>query len=212
MHSTLLFLTTRTALASPPYLSRMIKMPLHEEPTTELSEFWSKLIISVFLVLAGGVFAGWVGLTVTNMMFDVNCKANFYRLTLGLMGLDELHLRVLATSSEDLREKRNAQKGMGLGGLYDVVEDVLNVKQSLGWCRRVVIGCLWCVVFLWKPPKKYDLLRCYSWAMWYVRWILNIWEEKTSLFLDCQRKFTNILGQCGEFDRTCVHDFFFDLN
>ena len=34
------------------------------------------------------------------------------RLTLGLMGLDELHLRVLATSSEDLREKRNAQKGM----------------------------------------------------------------------------------------------------
>ena len=34
-----------------------------------------------------------------------------FRLTLGLMGLDELHLRVLATSSEDLREKRNAQKG-----------------------------------------------------------------------------------------------------
>lgn len=33
------------------------------------------------------------------------------RLTLGLMGLDELHLRVLSTSSEDLVEKRNAQKG-----------------------------------------------------------------------------------------------------
>jgi hypothetical protein len=49
------------------------------------------------------------------MMFDVNLKAILYRLTLGLMGLDELHLRVLATSSEDLREKRNAQKGMGLG-------------------------------------------------------------------------------------------------
>jgi hypothetical protein len=32
-------------------------------------------------------------------------------LTLGLMGLDELHLRVLATSSEDLTEKGNAQKG-----------------------------------------------------------------------------------------------------
>jgi len=27
------------------------------------------------------------------------------------MGLDELHLRVLSTSSEDLKEKRNAQKG-----------------------------------------------------------------------------------------------------
>jgi metal transporter CNNM len=28
------------------------------------------------------------------------------------MGLDELHLRVLATSSEDLTQKRNAQKGL----------------------------------------------------------------------------------------------------
>ena len=28
------------------------------------------------------------------------------------MGLDELHLRVLATSSEDLEQRRNAQKGM----------------------------------------------------------------------------------------------------
>jgi hypothetical protein len=27
------------------------------------------------------------------------------------MGLDELHLRVLATSSEDMVEKKNAQKG-----------------------------------------------------------------------------------------------------
>ena len=32
-------------------------------------------------------------------------------LTLGLMGLDELHLRVLATSSENATEKANAQKG-----------------------------------------------------------------------------------------------------
>jgi metal transporter CNNM len=72
----------------------MTKMPLDQEPIAEPSELlWSKLIISVFLVLAGGVFAG---------------------LTLGLMGLDELHLRVLATSSEDLREKRNAQKVLKL--------------------------------------------------------------------------------------------------
>jgi hypothetical protein len=33
------------------------------------------------------------------------------RLTIGLMGLDYLHLRVLATSSDDPREKKNAQKG-----------------------------------------------------------------------------------------------------
>ena len=32
-------------------------------------------------------------------------------LTLGLMGLDILHLRVLATSSDNPEEKRNAQKG-----------------------------------------------------------------------------------------------------
>ncbi|KAF9221277.1 DUF21-domain-containing protein [Gyrodon lividus] len=56
-------------------------------------EFWCKIAISVVLVLAGGVFAG---------------------LTLGLMGLDELHLRVLATSSEDLVERKNAQKVLSL--------------------------------------------------------------------------------------------------
>ncbi|KAG1723274.1 hypothetical protein EDB19DRAFT_1601650, partial [Suillus lakei] len=50
--------------------------------------FWWKMTISVFLVLAGGVFAG---------------------LSLGLMGLDELHLRVLAISSEEKTERTNAQ-------------------------------------------------------------------------------------------------------
>ena len=33
------------------------------------------------------------------------------RLTLGLMGLDELHLRVLSTSSEDETERKNAAQG-----------------------------------------------------------------------------------------------------
>lgn len=33
------------------------------------------------------------------------------RLTLGLMGLDELHLRVLSTSSDDETERRNAAQG-----------------------------------------------------------------------------------------------------
>jgi hypothetical protein len=33
------------------------------------------------------------------------------RLTLGLMGLDELHLRVLSTSSEDEIERKNAAQG-----------------------------------------------------------------------------------------------------
>jgi len=56
-------------------------------------QFWYHLSTSVVLVLVGGVLAG---------------------LTLGLMGLDELHLRVLATSSENPREKRNAQKVLNL--------------------------------------------------------------------------------------------------
>jgi metal transporter CNNM len=34
------------------------------------------------------------------------------------MGLDELHLRVLSTSSEDLAERRNAQKGEHLSLNY----------------------------------------------------------------------------------------------
>ncbi|KZO92058.1 DUF21-domain-containing protein [Calocera viscosa TUFC12733] len=63
----------------------------HEEYGTP--EFWAKLVLSMGLVLAGGVFAG---------------------LTLGLMGLDELHLRVLATSSDDPVEKLNAQKVQSL--------------------------------------------------------------------------------------------------
>lgn len=52
--------------------------------------FWIKMVISIGLVLLGGVFAG---------------------LTLGLMGLDELHLRVLSASSDDPRERHNAVKG-----------------------------------------------------------------------------------------------------
>ncbi|KAG1741886.1 uncharacterized protein EDB91DRAFT_1052285 [Suillus paluster] len=62
------------------------KVPTKDSPDS--FEFWWKMIASALLVLAGGVFAG---------------------LTLGLMGLDELHLRVLSTSSEDKTERKNAQ-------------------------------------------------------------------------------------------------------
>ncbi|KAL1737991.1 hypothetical protein HDZ31DRAFT_70528 [Schizophyllum fasciatum] len=79
------------ALASPFY-AQMVP-PGEEEAPKGSPEFWWKLAISAVLVLAGGVFAG---------------------LTLGLMGLDELHLRVLAASSDDIKEKRNAQKVLRL--------------------------------------------------------------------------------------------------
>ncbi|KAF8656000.1 hypothetical protein AX16_002820 [Volvariella volvacea WC 439] len=65
----------------------------HERPEPGSPEFWYKLSVSMILVLLGGVFAG---------------------LTLGLMGLDELHLRVLSTSSEDIRERNNAKKVLNL--------------------------------------------------------------------------------------------------
>jgi hypothetical protein len=63
-----------------------------EEPEVPIGSqsFWWHIGISLFLVLLGGVFAG---------------------LTLGLMGLDELHLRVLASSSDNPRERSNAVKG-----------------------------------------------------------------------------------------------------
>ncbi|KAG8732774.1 hypothetical protein FRC12_019138, partial [Ceratobasidium sp. 428] len=66
-----------------------------EEPKEPIgsTNFWWKIIMSMGLVLLGGAFAG---------------------LTLGLMGLDELHLRVLATSSDDPKEKMNAQKVLRL--------------------------------------------------------------------------------------------------
>ena len=75
-------------------------------------EFWYYITVSSLLVLAGGVFAGYF----FNYSYIVEGKRHdIYSLTLGLMGLDELHLRVLATSSEDKTEKRNAQKG-SMGG------------------------------------------------------------------------------------------------
>ncbi|KAJ3993822.1 DUF21-domain-containing protein [Lentinula boryana] len=52
-----------------------------------------KLLVSTILVLLGGLFAG---------------------LTLGLMGLDELHLRVLAAASDNPKEKEDAQKVLQL--------------------------------------------------------------------------------------------------
>ncbi|CED83943.1 Predicted membrane protein, contains two CBS domains [Phaffia rhodozyma] len=64
----------------------------HRDPLTK-EEYILRCAISVTLVLTGGVFAG---------------------LTLGLMGLDPLHLRVLENSSSDPQERKNAAKVLKL--------------------------------------------------------------------------------------------------
>lgn len=65
------------------------------DPETMTSEeFYMNLLVSAFLVLAGGVFAG---------------------LTLGLMGQDEVYLKVIATSGE-AHERKYARKVLNLIG------------------------------------------------------------------------------------------------
>ncbi|KAK6969329.1 hypothetical protein R3P38DRAFT_3146342 [Favolaschia claudopus] len=96
------FLLIRCAMASP-LLSgfkqqlqlaiQTTKGKTHTHPELWSPEFWEKIILSGVFVLLGGVFAG---------------------LTLGLMGLDELHLRVLAMASDDENEKKNAKKVLKL--------------------------------------------------------------------------------------------------
>ncbi|KAG7191580.1 cell agglutination protein Mam3 [Scheffersomyces spartinae] len=66
-------------------------MSLAQEPMTS-EEFYINLATSVCLVLAGGVFAG---------------------LTLGLMGQDEVYLKVIATSGEPI-ERKHARKVLRL--------------------------------------------------------------------------------------------------
>lgn len=68
----------------------LVHVEKHTPLTTE--EYWWYLFISAFLVLAGGVFAG---------------------LTLGLMGQDEVYLKVIATSGEP-HEQRDARKVLKL--------------------------------------------------------------------------------------------------
>ncbi|KAG9104679.1 hypothetical protein FRC06_000065 [Ceratobasidium sp. 370] len=88
--ASLFFVVSRAVHASPLFARTASEGP--EEPVGS-TRFWWKMIVSLGLVLLGGAFAG---------------------LTLGLMGLDELHLRVLAASSDNPKEKMNAQKVLRL--------------------------------------------------------------------------------------------------
>lgn len=108
----LAMLLVRASFATPYIRSTLPPLPNGNSGTDRGSrEFWYHLVVSIILVLAGGAFAGYVA--ASGCVAGAGLILHFhYRLTLGLMGLDELHLRVLATSSENLTEKRNAQKGI----------------------------------------------------------------------------------------------------
>ncbi|ORY35604.1 hypothetical protein BCR39DRAFT_511086 [Naematelia encephala] len=69
------------------------KAPIEPEDPPDSPIFWWKLGFSAGLVLLGGVFAG---------------------LTLALMGSDDLNLRVLASSSDDPKERKAAAKVLRL--------------------------------------------------------------------------------------------------
>ncbi|CAK5282265.1 unnamed protein product [Mycena citricolor] len=93
-HPALVFVLLRyaTARASPIAFSAATTSHV-AHPELWSAVFWQKMSISGALVLLGGVFAG---------------------LTIALMGLDELHLHVLAASSRDARERKNAADVLAL--------------------------------------------------------------------------------------------------
>ena len=47
-----------------------------------------------------------------NRLSFCGAEQTLFRLTIGLMGLDELHLRVLSMASDDEKERQNAVKGL----------------------------------------------------------------------------------------------------
>ncbi|KAL9715597.1 hypothetical protein Ac2012v2_000039 [Leucoagaricus gongylophorus] len=106
------------------------------------------------------------------------------------MGLDELHLRVLAASSDNPKEKVNARKGMPhvacqCSPLMNALI-VLNIMQK---------GRHWVLVvlLLGNVVGRY----CYFLAL-----------LDTKSLLDCQRKFANFSRQCHWWRCSCDRDFY----
>lgn len=84
----------RLALVVSQLAARVRALPVAPEPKVALEDYVFSLVTSAFLVLAGGVFAG---------------------LTLGLMGQDEVYLKVIATLGEP-QERKHARKVLLLIG------------------------------------------------------------------------------------------------
>lgn len=102
-------------------------------------QFMFKLIFSVVLVLAGGVFAGLV-VPFGGKQVELSDLGS---LTLALMGSDDLNLRVLAASSDDPREKNAARKVLKLlsRGRHWVlvVSKRLSCHSGTDYCLQVLL-------------------------------------------------------------------------
>ncbi|RCK58237.1 Protein MAM3 [Candida viswanathii] len=95
----------------------------HKTPQLTPEEFYANLFTSIFLVLAGGVFAG---------------------LTLGLMGQDEVYLKVIATSGEPHERKhaRNVLRLIGRGKHWVLVTLLLSNVITNETLPIVLDNCL----------------------------------------------------------------------
>lgn len=118
------------------------KEPEAPETPPGSPDFVWKLVLSVGLVLLGGVFAGYVAFLRVDIGWLRVRTELIYSLTLALMGSDDLNLRVLATSSDDPKERQSAAKVMRLlaRGRHWVLVVLLlsNVVSQLALsCRRM---------------------------------------------------------------------------
>lgn len=134
------------AQASPLLLETNEKKKHKEYPEWGTPDFYFHIGISVGLVLLGGVFAG---------------------LTLGLMGLDELHLRVLRASSDDPQERANAAKVLrllGRGRHWVLVVSCCRIRfrdfTDISYVQRhkvLLLGNVVCVEYAVSPTKGPNL-------------------------------------------------------
>lgn len=118
--ATFVSLARAAAVASSPLIVDTLKKKPKEYPEWGTPDFYWRIGISICFVLLGGVFAG---------------------LTLGLMGLDELHLRVLRTSSDDATEVRlgSSSRPVSLSYTLEQRENAAKVLRLLKRGRHWVL-------------------------------------------------------------------------
>ena len=89
-------------------------------------------------------------MSTTSLLSDNDEYYYCIRLTIGLMGLDDLHLRVLAMSSDDELERKNSTKGQGKDYNVTVAKntETFQVLKLLRKGRHWVLVVSYTLVFL----------------------------------------------------------------